>query len=136
MSRTYLQYSREMCFESTENLFRTVFYYFRTYYVLRCCFYRANQLDHVEHSLLRFENLPNIPRFETCGKRVIKTRFHPPLTGFFFLLYQRALCRVIWLKLSPDRVGFPFSALTLFPGLFTVPLMRMKDLLSRLKFLN
>ena len=55
---------------------------------------------------------------------------------FFFLLYQRALCRVISLKFSPDRVGFPFSALTLSPGLFTVPLMRMTDLLSRLKFLN
>ena len=23
-----------------------------------------------------------------------KTRFHPPLTVYFFLLYQRALCRV------------------------------------------
>ena len=53
---------------------------------------------------------------------------------YFFLLYQRALCRVVQLKFSPDRVGFPFSALTLFPGLFTVPLMRMTDLLSGLNF--
>ena len=27
------------------------------------------------------------------------------------------------------RINFSFSALTLFPGLFTVPLMRMTDLL-------
>ena len=25
-----------------------------------------------------------VPRFETCGKRVKKTRFHPPLTVYFF----------------------------------------------------
>ena len=25
-----------------------------------------------------------VPRFETCEKRVKKTRFHPPLTVYFF----------------------------------------------------
>ena len=38
-----------------------------------------------------------VPQFETCRKRVKKTRFYPPLTVYFFLLYQRVLCRVIYL---------------------------------------
>ena len=42
--------------------------------------------------------------------------------------------RKLKLKFSPGQVGFTLSALTLFPGLFTVPLMRMTDLLSELKF--
>ena len=79
-------------------------------------------------------------QFETCGKRV-KTRFHPPLTVTFSALSTRALTVYLVFQyfsilfylvfyFSPDRASFPFSALTLFPGLFTVPLMRMTDLLS------
>ena len=78
-----------------------------------------------------------VPQFETCGKRV-KTRFHPPLTVMFSASSTRPLSVYLVSKFSPDRVSFPFSALTTlgFPGLFTVPLMRMTDPLSRLELLN
>ena len=61
-----------------------------------------------------------------------KTRFHPPLTAMFLAWSTRALSVYLVSKFSPDRVSFPFSAITLFPRLFTVPLMRMTDPLSRL----
>ena len=39
-------------------------------------------------------------------------------------------------RFPPDRVSFPLAALTLLQVLFTVPLLRTTDLLSRLKLLN
>ena len=73
--------------------------------------YLILQATWIDDSRLRHVGPAVVPQFETCGKRVKKC----------FLRTE---------------FGFPFSALTLFPGLFTVPLMRMTDLLSRLKFLN
>ena len=35
-------------------------------------------------SRLRHAGPAVVPHFETCGKRVKKPRFHPPLTGIFF----------------------------------------------------
>jgi len=48
-----------------------------------------------------------------------------------FLPSRRALCRfiVLYIVVSRTELSFLFSAI--FPGLFTVPLMRMTDLLSR-----
>ena len=66
-----------------------------------------------------------------------KTRFHPPLTVYLFIFFfcffdARFVGFLVEVFSGPSRC-FPFSALTLFPGLFTVPLTRMTDLLSRLK---
>ena len=74
-------------------------------------------------------------QFETCGK-IVKTRFHPPLTVMFCALLTCALSVYLVSVFFSGPSQFPFSALTLFPGLFTVPLMRMTDLLSRQELLN
>ena len=51
---------------------------------------------------------------------------------FFCFINARFVGFLVEVFSGPSRC-FPFSALTLFPGLFTVPLTRMTDLLSRLK---
>ena len=71
----------------------------------------------------------------SCGTPVWNVRkesqiilFHPPLTVMFSALSTRALSGyLVWSFSGPS--SFPFSALTLLPGLFIVPLM---SLLSRL----
>ena len=48
------------------------------------------------------------------------------------LFFEKPLVRSTFFKSFPPPPP-AISALTLFPGLFTVPLTRMTDLLSRLK---
>ena len=78
----------------------------------------------VDGSRLRHVGPAVVPRFETCGKRVKKPSFHSPLL-LFSTLSTHTLSGYL---IDRTELAFPFSALTLFPGLFTVPLMRMTDL--------
>ena len=62
-------------------------------------------------------------------------QFSSTVNCYFLLRYQCALCLVNFFEVvsGPSWLSL-FVAL--FPALFTEPLMRMTDLLRRLKFLN
>ena len=70
------------------------------------------------------------------AERESKNKVSSTVNRYVFCFINARFVGLFSVKFSPDRVSFPFSAQILFPSLFTVPLMRMTDLLSRLEFLN
>ena len=70
------------------------------------------------------------------AERESKNKVSSTVNRYVFCFINARFVELFSVKFSPDRVSFPFSAHILFPSLFTVPLMRMTDLLSRLEFLN
>ena len=70
------------------------------------------------------------------AERESKNKVSSTVNRYVFCFINARFVGLFSVKFSPDRVSFPFLAQILFPSLFTVPLMRMTDLLSRLEFLN
>ena len=72
-----------------------------------------------------------VPQFKHA-ERESKNKVFTSVHRYVFCFLNARFVGLFSVKFHRDQLGFPFLALTLFPGQFTVPLMTMTDLLSRL----